>query len=111
MDPVKVLNGLTKYEWTAWQTWSGDDWEGTAVQEGLMYEVSSTGTQVWIGNGVFTGTINGKSGTFIYKVKQFVPNGVFPQLEGKCVIIKGTGDLKGICGYGNLIFQPYLPVG
>ena len=102
---VRVLNGVTKYEWKSEQTWGGGGWEGTKVQEGFMTEVQSTGTQVWIGEGVFTGTIDGKSGTVIYKAHQFVPKGDFSQLEGKCTIIRGTGELKGICSYGYLIFD------
>jgi hypothetical protein len=107
MEPVKELKGVTKYEWTSEQTWLGGGWEGTVVQSGFMTEVKSTGTQVWIGSGVFTGEIDGKYGTVEYKVHQFVPNGDFSQLTGKCTIIRGTGELKGICGYGNLIVEDF----
>jgi hypothetical protein len=107
MVPVRELNGVTKYEWYSEQTWSGGGWDGTVVQGGFMHQVSSTGTQVWIGEGVFTGTIDGKVGTVVYKVHQFVPNGDFSQLEGKCTIVRGTGELKGICGYGNLIVDDF----
>jgi len=106
-------NGNIITDFVSVQTWGGGGWEGTAVQEGKMITFAKTGTQIGSAKGVFTGTIDGKSGTVKYRLWQIIPSGDPTQFVGSMLIIKGTGELRGIKGYGNLVFvmpTPYTEI-
>ena len=101
---IELPNGNIVTKFVSEQTWNGGGWEGTIVQKGMMYTYAGSGTIFGVADGVFTGTIDGKSGTVKYTMWQVVPNGDWSQFKGKMRIIRGTGELKGIKGYGKLVF-------
>jgi hypothetical protein len=58
---------------------------------------------IWHMERFFTGTVDGKSGTFtmLLKAKFTYPTITYPSLEGTWVIISGTGELANLHGQGT----------
>jgi len=76
--------------------------EGTIVGEYTMVVYVTAGTFTLEGQGTFTGTVNGKSGSFFYNT---VGSGQFTSFTGDAgvittdeSIISGTGELANLCG-------------
>ena len=99
-------SGIVIAEGTSYQTWTGEGWEGTVIQYVTMtIRTDDHGNSLATGKaiGVFTGIIDGKEGTFTYKLIQIGPGGNNPP-KGTTTILQGTGELEGIQGHGVLNF-------
>jgi Protein of unknown function (DUF3224) len=70
--------------------------EGTWV--GTERDVFTEGHTKGQGSGVFTGTVNGRSGTMVFSYIAYLsPNGIMTHW----VVDQGTGDLVGLSGQGT----------
>jgi hypothetical protein len=99
----ELPNELLKISFTVTQIWSGD-WDGINVQSGTAIARSED-----IGNflatikasGVFTGTIDGKTGTVSHRMR----NNINPKkgyFANTFTILQGTGELANIHGQGSV---------
>jgi len=82
------------------------DLEGTAVDEYTLVVDLASGSFTFEGQGTFTGTLNGKSGSLVY---HFVGSGQFTNLAGdtgvatsEATAISGTGELANLRGTSHL---------
>ena len=105
-DMKELPNGIIIMTGTSYQDWSGGGWDGDVVQEFrmVMRPPELGGMVTGDGYGVFTGTIDEKSGTVRYQIKNIIPDGFFPGGKGTITILQGTGELAGIKGHGTLDF-------
>ena len=103
----QLPNGNVKIGWTVNAHWHGDGWDGIAVQyiKGIA-RTDEKGNGLWTayGWGVFTGTIDGKSGEIYYRIRNNILFEPFRFFGDHLSIWKGTGDFENIHGYGILNF-------
>ncbi len=77
--------------------------DGTMIGESLADVTclaKPTGQVVCHGREVFTGSVEGKSGTFVFQVAVKIDE--TGQLMGQWIILKGTSDLANIKGEGTV---------
>ncbi|MDO8056931.1 MAG: DUF3224 domain-containing protein [Candidatus Hermodarchaeota archaeon] len=117
--PELVFEPLPSGHWkvslSTTQEWTGD-WEGTISQSGtgiirFMFSDEPPGKPVLILDcfGEFTGTIQGKTGTVIYYMRNNV------DLDGEyfsaiITILGGTGELENIHGHGTVVGDGILGI-
>ncbi len=97
----ELPSGLVKVTFYVEQVWTGD-WEGIAKQGGTGMIRPTDHGKPWIildCFAEFTGTIQGKTGTVIYYMRNNIsPDGEF--FSARMTIIRGTGELANIHGHG-----------
>jgi len=107
----ELPSGLQKVTFYVEQVWTGD-WEGTAKQGGTgMFRPTDHGKPMIILDcfAEFTGTIQGKTGTVIYYMRNNIsPEGEF--FSAIMTIIRGTGELANIHGQGTVVDDVYLHI-
>jgi len=100
-DPLP--SGILKVTFYTEQVWAGD-WEGIAEQGGTgMIRPAGHGKPMIILDcfGVFTGTIQGKTGTVIYYMRNNIDSdGNY--FSAIITILRGTGELENIRGHGTV---------
>jgi hypothetical protein len=73
--------------------------EGTWV--GTETDLIADGHITGLGSGVFSGTVNGRSGTCVFSYRvALAPNGT---VANHWVVDQGTGDLAGLSGQGTTV--------
>lgn len=100
----ELPSGLTKVTFWSYQSWTGD-WEGIAEQGGTGMMRTADHGKPWIildCFGEFTGTIQGKTGTVVYYMRNNInPEGEY--FSAIMTIIRGTGELANIHGHGVVV--------
>ena len=100
----ELPSGLMKVTFWVNQTWTGD-WEGIAEQGGTgMFRPAENGRPYFSLDcfAEFTGTIQGKTGTVTYYMRNnFSPEGEL--FSAIMTIIRGTGELANIHGHGVVV--------
>ncbi|MFW9909435.1 MAG: DUF3224 domain-containing protein [Candidatus Thorarchaeota archaeon] len=104
LDFEELPSGIMKVTFWTNQTWTGD-WEGIAEQGGTgMIRPADHGKASIILDcfGEFTGTIQGKTGTVVYYMRNNInPEGEY--FSAIMTIIRGTGELANIHGHGVVV--------
>ena len=99
-EPPKTENGKYILEYTNYYDVHGT-LEGTIVLEGTVVSDVETGSFTSEGQGTFTGTVKGKSGSFVYNTVgsgQVGPMGESGVATSEETIISGTGELANLRG-------------
>jgi hypothetical protein len=99
-EPPKTENGEEILEGTSYYDVHGT-LEGTAVLEYTVVVDSATGSFTQEGQGTFTGTVKGKSGSYVYNTVgsgQVGPMGESGVATTEETIISGTGELANLRG-------------
>jgi len=82
--------------------------EGTAMIESKVIVDPATGSCTTEGQGTFTGTVKGKSGSFVYNTVgsgQVGPMGESGMITSEETIISGTGELANLRGSSHTEHQ------
>ena len=103
LNAEPLPSGIVKVTFWTKQSWTGD-WDGIAEQGGTgMMRLTGHGKPMIILDcfGEFTGTIQGKTGTVIYYMRNNIDS------EGNyfsaiITILRGTGELENIRGHGTV---------
>ncbi len=74
---------------------------GSAAESGTIVLNPSTGRGVAFAFLVFTGSVGGAEGTFIFEIDGTIS---LPSIKGRWVVFGGTGGLAGIHGEGTFYF-------
>ena len=79
------------------------EYEGTMVGESVADVTclaKTTGQTICHGREIFTGSVDGKSGTFVFQVAVKIDE--TGQIKGQWIILKGTSELENLKGGGTV---------
>lgn len=78
---------------------------GTSLGEMLSYWADETSSGAYVAVERFTGTVAGRTGSFLLAHKGIMERGGGPPLDITVVPDSGTGELKGIAGSIDIIME------